>query len=192
MNPCWGLDKGGEAQVYHKGRYSTFVEVQETNQLLEGLSSSMGFIQALSAHLHSYAWAYPNDLMPPSIQSAAAQTLYDVAAELQSPPPAGEAQADGALPAPFRCLLSMLASGNKWAVGMGQSWLLQLLLVHAEVVIAGEPLCRNLRLKLQRMSGPGSCSYCTCMLKCLCPINGGSHSQGVFSPGSSMLKWYGW
>lgn len=116
------------------------MDVQETNQLLEGLSSSMGFIQALSAHLHGYGWAYPNDPMPPSIQPAAAQTLYDVAAELQSPQPAGEMHADGALPAPFKCLLSMLACGNEWAVGMGQSWLLQLLLVHAEFAIAGEPL----------------------------------------------------
>ena len=101
----------------------------------------MGFIQALSAHLHAYAWAYPNDLLPHGIQPAAAQTLYNIAAELQqAPEQAGGAHAEGALPAPFSCLLSMLASDNAWAVGMGQSWLLQLLLLHAEAVIAGEAL----------------------------------------------------
>ena len=126
----------------HSARFATglsdALHVQETNQLLEGMSSSMGFIEALSSHLHGHAWAYPDDHMPPSIQPAAAQTLYDVAAELQGSQQAEGGRADGSLPAPFRCLLSLLASGNDWAVGMGQSWLLQLLLVHAEVAIAGQ------------------------------------------------------
>ena len=117
---------------------SDALPVQETNQLLEGMSSSMGFIEGLSNHLYGHAWAYPDDPMPPSIQPAAAETLYDVAAELRGPWQAEGGFADGALPAPFRCLLSMLASGNDWAMGMCQSWLLQLLLIHAEVAIAGQ------------------------------------------------------
>ncbi|KAK9866579.1 hypothetical protein WJX84_005677 [Apatococcus fuscideae] len=128
---------------------------EETNQLIEGMSSSMGFMQILSGHLHGYAWAYADDPMPPSIQPAAAQTLYDVAAELQGPRQAGEAQAEGSLPAPFRCLLSMLSSGNEWAVGMGQSWLLQLLLIHAEVAIA-DPSSTCLLPQRPRVDTPDS------------------------------------
>ncbi len=95
----------------------------------------MGFMEALSGHLHAAAWSRPDDSLPPRIHPAAAQTLHMVAASLQDPQQNG---AKDELPAAFEALLTMLANSNEWTGGMAQSWLLQLLLVHAEVVIAGE------------------------------------------------------
>ncbi len=107
---------------------------------MNGLSSSRGFINALSTHLHGYARSRATDPLPPSIQPSAAQTLYDVAADLQGSGDEVDGDTVVPLPAPFQCLATMLTSGSEWAGGMAQSWLLQLLLVHAETVMAGEIL----------------------------------------------------
>ena len=114
--------------------------MQETNQLIEGMPSSMGLIEALSRHLHASAWSWPHDLMPPRIHPAAAQTLHLAAADLHDTQQTPGLGPSDTLPASFECLLTMLASSNEWAGGMAQSWLLQLLLVHADIVMDGERL----------------------------------------------------
>ena len=100
----------------------------------------MGFIQALSTHLHQSVWSYPCDSMPPGICGAAAESLHLVAADATGTDISSAWDGNDSLPAPFGALLTMLASDDEWTGGMAQSWLLQLLLVHAEVAMAGMPL----------------------------------------------------